>query len=210
MELKLNIPESLNDLTLEQYQNFLQSEKSDKDILKCFYGINNLFEVKQKDVSELLHAVNVCFKNKPKELIATFKHKGIKFGFIPNLDDISYGENIDLTIYINEPKDLNKAMAVLFRPIVKEQFGKYLIEPYEGSDKYSQLLKDMPLDVVLSAQVFFYNLTNDLLKAIPVYLKEQSQQLSAENGEAIHQYSDLLEENFKKLTKLQSETFMSA
>ena len=201
MELKLNIPESLNDLTLEQYQNFLQSEKSDKDILKCFYGINNLFEVKQKDVAELLHAVNVCFENKPKELIATFKHKGIKFGFIPNLDDITYGENTDIISYINEPKQWHKAMAVLYRPIIKKQFGKYLIEDYEGSQKYEKQMRDAPLGVFLSAQVFFYNLVKDFMSYIPAYIQKESQHLSGENGELIRQYTDSLEATFTDLKR---------
>ena len=209
MELKLNMPESLEDLTLEQYQNFLQSEKTERDILQCFYNIKDLFQIKQKDVAELVNAVNTCFENNSKDLVYKFTLNGIKFGFIPKLDDISYGENIDLTSYINEPKDLHKAMAVLYRPIIKEQFGKYLIEPYEGSEKHSELLKQMPLNAVLSAQVFFYDLTNDLLKATPVYLKEVSQQHSQKNGEIIAQYTNLLEDNLKKLTMLQTEIYTS-
>jgi len=212
MKLKIRIPDSLNDITLEQYQNFLLTEeKNETDILQCFYGIKHkdLFEIKPVDVAEMVDAVNKCFEVKPTELISKFKLNGIKFGFIPKLDDISYGENIDLTNYINEPKDLHKAMAVLFRPIIKEQFGKYLIEKYQGSEKYAKQLKQMPLDVVLSAQVFFYDLTNDLLNSIPAYLREVSQQHSEESGEAILHYTSLLEDNLRKLKELQKTTYTS-
>jgi hypothetical protein len=50
---------------------------------------------------------------------------------------------------------MHKAMAVLFRPIKKKQGTKYLIEDYEGSHKYSELMKEIPLDVVMGAMVFF-------------------------------------------------------
>ena len=69
---------------------------------------------------------------------------------------------------------MHKAMAVLFRPIKQKQRDKYLIEDYEGSHKYSESMKEMPLDVVMGAMVFFYNLTNVLLKSIPSYLEKEA------------------------------------
>lgn len=208
MKLKINIPEKLGDIPLKNYQNFLKVEDPvEKDFLKHFYGIDNLIEVKQKDVAELVNAVNKCFDKKPKELIKTFALNGVEYGFIPKLDDISYGENLDLTEYINNPETLHKAMAVLYRPITKKQFNKYLIEPYEGSQKFSNRFKQMPLDVVFSAQVFFYNLTNELLNCTPVFLKEESQRISAENGENMQRYINLLTENLRKLNELRLTTF---
>jgi hypothetical protein len=68
---------------------------------------------------------------------------------------------------------MHKAMAVLFRPIKQKQGSKYLIEEYEGSHKYSERMKNMPLDVVLGAMVFFWNLTSALLNCIPNYLDKE-------------------------------------
>ena len=104
---------------------------------------------------------------------------------------------------------MHKAMAVLFRPLKQKQGHKYLIEEYEGSHKYSEVMKQMPLSVVLGAMVFFYNLTNELLNYIPNYLekevvKEQMiGQISQENGEAIQNYIHLLKETLQDLKKLQ-------
>lgn len=208
MKLKINIPEKLGDIPLRNYQSFLSVENpTEKDFLKHFYGINDLVTVKQKDVAELVNAVNKCFDNKPKKLIKTFTLNGVEYGFIPKLDDISYGENLDVTEYINNPETLHKAMAVLYRPIIKKQFNKYLIEPYEGSQKFSALFKQMPLDVVFSAQVFFYNLMNELLNCTPVFLKEESQQISAESGENMQRYINSLTENLRKLNELRLTTF---
>jgi hypothetical protein len=87
--------------------------------------------------------------------------------------------------------NMHKAMAVLYRPIKQKVGDKYIIEDYEGSHKYSEVMKDMPLDIVMGAMVFFYNLTNVLLKSMPSFLKKEAEKeqmqgvISPENGEAI-------------------------
>jgi len=107
-------------------------------------------------------------------------------------------------------------MAVLFRPIKQKQGSKYLIEEYEGSHKYSEMMKSMPLDVVLGAMVFFWNLTSSLLNCIPNYLenqikKEQMQKVdSVENGEVIANYIVLLKETLQSLKRLQSYPYINA
>lgn len=204
MKLKLLIPESQNEIQLQAFQRFIQiDEPNDFDTLDCFYGIDQKagFEMKAKDVKQLVDVIYSLLNSQPTDLITHFNLNGVKFGFIPSLDDMSYGENSDIIKYINDPKDWHKAMAVLYRPVIKEQFGKYLIEPYQGSDKYAELMKQAPLDVFLSAKVFFYNLLNEFMSCIPRFIREESQHLSAENGERIQQYTDLLEANLIKLKR---------
>jgi len=111
---------------------------------------------------------------------------------------------------------MHKAMAVLYRPIKQKLGARYLIEDYEGSHKYSETMKQMPLGVVMGAMVFFYNLTNALLKAIPSYLAKQAKKeqtkgaISEENGEAIKKYIHLLKETSEDLTKLQTYPYIPA
>ena len=108
---------------------------------------------------------------------------------------------------------MHKAMAVLYRPIKQKLGARYLIEDYEGSHKYSEAMKEMPLGIVMGAMVFFYNLTNALLKAIPSYLERQAKKeqttgaISAENGEAIKKYIHLLKETSEDLMRLQTYHF---
>jgi hypothetical protein len=79
-------------------------------------------------------------------------------------------------------------------------------------------MKEMPLDVVMSAMVFFYDLGKELLRAIPSYIQsnlteEQTYQLKqtlAQNGVGTNQYTDSLEETFSSLIKLPSFQYSSA
>jgi len=217
MQLEVSIPSTLKEVQLKDYQDFLLIENpSNDDLLKCILNINTkeLGKIKDKDVDYLINHINKLFEQEHK-FIPTFNLNGVAYGFIPNLDEITYGENKDVTSYINEWGNMHKAMAVLFRPLKQKQGHKYLIEEYEGSHKYSEVMKQMPLSVVLGAMVFFYNLTNELLNYIPNYLEEQLMkgqtkgQISQENGEAIQNYIHLLKETLQDLNKLQSFHYTS-
>ena len=217
MQIEVSIPSTLKEVQLKDYQDFLLIENpSNDDLLKCILNINTkeLGNIKDKDVDYLINHINKLFDQEHK-FIPTFNLNGVAYGFIPNLDEITYGENKDVTSYINEWGNMHKAMAVLFRPIKQKQGHKYLIEEYEGSHKYSEVMKQMPLSVVLGAMVFFYNLTNELLNYIPNYLekelaKEQTiGQISQENGEAIQNYIHLLKETLQDLKKLQDFRYTS-
>ena len=217
MQLEVSIPSTLKEVKLKDYQDFLLIENpSNDDLLKCILNINTkeLGKIKDKDVDYLINHINKLFEQEHK-YIPTFNLNGVAYGFIPNLDEITYGENKDVTSYINEWGNMHKAMAVLFRPLKQKQGHKYLIEEYEGSHKYSEVMKQMPLSVVLGAMVFFYNLTNELLNYIPSYLekelmKEQTKgQISQESGEAIQNYIHLLKETLQDLKKLQGFHYTS-
>ena len=217
MQVEISIPSSLKEVKLKDYQEYLTiDEPNNDDLIKCILNIDQkeLGKIKASNVDYLLNHVVKLFEDK-QELVPTFKLYGVEYGFIPNLDEITYGENKDVTTYINDWDSMHKAMAVLFRPIKQKQRDKYIIEEYEGSHKYSEVMKDMPLEVVMGAMVFFYNLTNVLLKSIPSYMEKQMEReqmqgvISPENGEAIQSYIHLLKQTSQDLNKLQSFPFIN-
>jgi len=207
----MKFPDSLNDITLRKYQDlYSMQEPSNEDMVKALIGLNNeqLNKFKASEVDAMIvHLQNLLQEDTPFK--PTFVLNGIKYGFIPDLDNITYGENKDLTSYINDFKTMHKAMAVAYRPIKLHKGDLYIIEDYEGSHKYSETMKDAPLDVVLGMVVFFYNLTNALLKAIPNYLEKvleketKSGQISEENGEVIASYTRSLKVILEDLMQLQ-------
>ena len=77
---------------------------------------------------------------------------------------------------------MHKAMSVLYRPIKYKKGHKYNIEPYNGMN---ERLKQMPLDVVFSAMVFFYNLNNELIQTILNYLQKETSKLTTQQRERL-------------------------
>ena len=169
--MKINI----KDVTLGDYQKvMIKDEVTQEDLLKCFLKVTQkeLNKIPQKDIELYNLEINQAL-NKDYDLERTFKLDGINYGFIPKLDDITYGENLDLTKYIGEYGSMHKAMAVLFRPIKQRIGDQYLIEEYTSSYLYAEKLKQMPLHIVLGAVVFFYNLTSELLDYTLKYLEQE-------------------------------------
>ena len=185
MKLEISIPTKLSEIKLSQYQKFLKIADGDIDnellhqkMVQIFCGIDlkDVAEIRYKDVLEITASLGLMFENKNHRFINRFKMGGVEFGFIPNLEDISFGEYTDLDTYLNDWTQMHKAMAVLYRPIKKNGLnGTYEIEKYNGSITYSDVMKHAPLDVVLGANVFFYNLSNELLNSTMTYLEENQE-----------------------------------
>jgi len=214
----ISVPISLKYIKLGNYQKFLQIENpSTEDLIKCLLEVSSpdLARMKATDVDHMAAELNELFEVE-HQFVNQFELYGKRFGFIPKLDDITYGENKDITNYINDWGNMHKAMAVLFRPIEKKLSNQYIIEDYEGSHVYSDIMKDMPLSVALGSMVFFYNLTNELLNYIPNYLQKQinKEQMteadSLENGEVILNSILLLKETLQDLIPSQNINYTNA
>ncbi len=200
MKLTLNIPESLSEVTLDQYQQWLKvAEDKELDnflqqkMIEIFCGVTlkQVMLIKAKDIESIVVQISKLFNQKENKFIDRFKYQDQDFGFIPKLDDMTFGEYVDLDTYLADWQLMHKAMSVLYRPITFKKKNQYLIEEYETADKYN--MKQMTLDVVFGSMVFFWKLRNELQTHILNYLANQtevpiSQELqdSLKNGAGIN------------------------
>jgi hypothetical protein len=122
MKIELIVPNSLNEITLGQYQKYLklgeltETELSYK-MIEIFCGLKpeHIRLLKAKDVQDIVGIISQMFESKPS-LVHTFKMNDVEYGFINNLDEMSFGEYIDLDTFIGDWDNIEKAMAVLYRP----------------------------------------------------------------------------------------------
>ena len=206
MKVNINVPDSLNEITLYQYQRFeklIQENEASHFVnqktieIFCNIELKDVARIRIADIDDLLLHLNNLLQQKPK-LTKTFKLGVYEFGFIPKLEDMTSGEFIDLENYLSSTESLHQAMAVLFRPIKSKVKDLYTIEEYESSYKYSEVLKYMPLDIALGAMVFFLTLQNDCVNALTDYIQneveqsEQAKQVLAKNGVGINQFTQQL------------------
>jgi len=231
----LNIPKSLRGVKLHQWVKFMEvyeknkdnetSEFLDKKMIEILCGVSlkdlALIPIASFD-TVLAHLYEVL--NTEVDLVSTFKMKGsdgveVEFGFVPNLDKMTYGEWEDLENYIWDNKTIHRAMAVLYRPLVYQIGGKYRIHPYQGTEFYADLMKEMPVDIALGARVFFYRLVKKSGGYTMDFILKQYQQEQKEvkdsyshlekNGEDIKRYMLLQKEMSEELTKLQNSHFIN-
>ena len=184
--IKIQLPESIADITLNQYQQFLKlQDKADtlteqgmaERVISLFTGI------KKQDVKKLVISDYESIMNQITEACSTeakfqqrFKLNGVEYGMIPNLNDISQGEYIDLTTLGSDMDEMHKVMAILFRPIVKtDAFGNYSIESYGDITERSKEMLNCPMHIVNGSLVFFLNLLKDLKSYMKKSIVEEAQ-----------------------------------
>jgi len=182
MKLKITLPENISDITLSQYQRYIKlteredltEQGFDKRKVCIFTKIpfHDLDKVKQKDFKSINEQIDKAL-GEDCEFVTRFEMNGIEFGFIPNLNDITTAEFVDLSEYGTEHETIHKLMAILFRPVIKkDKLDNYDIETYKGTDEYKDMMKEMPMHIVNGALVFFWTLQRALLKSTRRYTVE--------------------------------------
>lgn len=216
MEVKITVPTDLSDIPLYKYQEFhkvldINKEADASDLfiqekmlqIFCDLPLSDALKYRKTDIDNVTEIIAKTLEQKP-DLVRTFKLGDTEFGFIPKLEDMTFGEYIDLDNSIGDIKNIHKAMGVLYRPIKQKIKDKYLIEEYKG-DNYHDAMKHTPMDAVVSSMLFFWNLGIELSKVMIAYLQEEEdltpEQISVLNGDGINQFMRWQMETLPSLTK---------
>ena len=210
MQIEIEVPNNLSEITLSQYTRYLNLIETNKDIehidkfmslkmleIFCNVPYKSAMQFKITDVNRVVdHLVDLL--NQKPDLVHTFSIGDTEFGFIPKLDDMTFGEYIDLDQFLGNWDNMYKAMAVLYRPINKRVGKFYNIKEYTG-DSYWEAMQLTPLDAVLSSTLFFYHLGIDLSKLMTNSLMENQVEVTLpkdleKNGVGINQFTHSLKE----------------
>jgi len=192
MEISITIPSSLKDITLRQYKKFIKIQEGIENttflqlkIIEIFCNVDLKLAktMKYTDVEEISASILNLFTEQPN-LVIHFTLNEVNYGFVPNLDDMTLGEYIDLDQYSSDYNDIEIAMNVLYRPVIAKLKNKYTIVDYDPDTK--DRILDMPMDAVISSMFFFLNLRIELANTI----------LNSSEGRELVQQADLV--NFKQ------------
>jgi hypothetical protein len=231
----INYPKSWADVKLVDYLRWFRSVKpyaeteeySDKAILHGIFNFTNITEdeylnLPEKEITDLKIKIATLLNNTynnflPKIVVID----DIKYGFIPSLDDMTYGEYLDLVTYTkkNMWEQMPTVMAMMYRPVTSELGTKYTIEKYNGTneDRIEMFNLYLTMDHVFGALSFFLDLQKDLLIGTQIYLQEMLtkvgkkgsplQMALAQNGMGTTQLQFLQEMISSNLIALQSSRF---
>lgn len=218
MEIEVKVPENLSEITLGQYQKYLKIQDGDNDEMMiaqkmieifCNVELKHVTKMRWKDVQEITLTLSNMFDEDSK-FTKMFNLDQVEYGFIPNLDEITFGEFVDLDTYLGDWQQMDKAMSVLFRPVDINVRGRYNIKEYDGT--INDHLKDMPLSVALGAVFFLLNLGKELSQVMMDYLDKgvlkdykQVKEGLMQNGIGIHQFTQQLKETLKGLNISQNK-----
>ena len=202
--MKIKVPTSLSDIRLEQFVLFnkVAKESNEESFIQlamvsifCDISVESAKNIVSNDFNEIVIEISKVLKEQPK-FIQRFIHNGKEYGFIPNLDEITAGEYIDLDSFLKDESTYNKAISVLYRPILNKRKDLYNIEEYNGSHEDFNTLS---LEIALGSMLFFWNLSSELLKAMKEYLlqpknRKTLEAVLAQSGVGINQFIQSLED----------------
>lgn len=218
MQAEITIPTDMKEITLGQWMQFTAMTKDidddevflmEKTIeILCNIPLQTVRKISFNSVTHMCKVLSEIFDEVPN-FERKFVMDGVEYGFIPQLDDISFGEYVDLDTFLTDENNLHKAMAVLYRPIKQTLSDQYLIKDYDPSKQ--KKMKQMPVYYALGALGFFLTLKKELLNSTLNYLEKETLNLTPQqkldlqkNGAGINQSITVLEEASQNLMRLQN------
>ena len=184
--MKVVLPENIGEITLGQFQKYHELDKSvidynfRKKVISIFCNVKedliDQFPIHdiEDSYNQIMHALDQDI-----EFQQRFKMNGIEFGFHTNLDQMTGSEWVDLNNYHSEISNYHRLMAILYRPILeKDSFGNYELIKYNGTEKYAEAMKQLPMNIVNGCLVFFLNLSRELEISIHKYINKEPARVS--------------------------------
>ena len=190
-EKEFKLISSWSEVTLEKWLKLIDLQKGTKseEAKETIAALSTIpkdliVQLELKDIAMLMNSLSKIQAKQDSSLKRIIEVQGNRYGFHPNLDEITLGEYADIETYvkIGIEKHLPELMAILYRPIVEEKNNVYTIEAYDGNISIrTEIMKKMSAEQVQSALVFFYHLGTLLSLTSESYLinrlKEMSKQL---------------------------------
>lgn len=198
MKIEVTYPESWTDIKYSQYSKYYKQIKPyegtdelpkmvvDQGALNfCKVPAEHLYQLPTEAINKIATVITNLVSNTKLPLVKTFTVDNTEYGFMPNIEEMSYGEYLDLTTYFKDMwNNIPIIMSILYRPITKQLGKTYEIEAYTGTnDDRIELFKHvLTMDIVWGAIAFFLDLQKDLLIGTQIYLQKELKNLTKGNS----------------------------
>lgn len=171
---KITYPTSLFDIptykVVEWARMPIEQQTSLRVVLTHFTALTD-DEVQRMDVTSaetIFNGITSTLARQEYPLQTIITVNGQRFGLIPDMDEMTFGEYIDLSTYMDDPETFSKAMAVAYRRVTNSKIiagrERYAIEPYHGTNRDDVEMWDkQPIAFPLGLRAFFLRLGDQLL-----------------------------------------------
>lgn len=205
--MKLRLPATFQDLTLRH----LMTLETETDPVKRVHAVTgHSFAELRKMPHKLIVEANAHLDTLQANEVAQHKEiielNGVEYGFVPDWDEFSAGEWIDMETYTADFwKTPHKAMSILYRPLERKWGDRYSIKPYTAKEDADVFL-DMPAPLVAGALLFFWSTEKKLLNALQSSLIQKTQEVTSllQSGGGTRSFTPWLARTFSKWMRSRS------
>jgi len=194
MKLKVQIAANAKAVTIGKYIDYQNAvDKAEKVHIITGKSTESIRQLQSSVIDEIVMRYESAIKLGSNNFERKVRIGAVEYGFIPNLNEMTFGEYVDLdtlcsTLYVDgklSGAGAHKLMCILYRP-VKAKFGKhYDIQPYSTSAKrkYEDDLLQLTMDHVLNVLLFFSTLEIELYNSSLDYLAREITEIVKEMKE---------------------------
>lgn len=161
--MKINVPTSWNDITVNQYQAMTQIDKADystdleytASVLQVVCELDNMYKLPMSAIADLSPHISFLSTQPTQERFDSLSFKGVDYTWINSFNDITVGEAISIEL----PIDLEELTLALSYDVV---LAVMLREKGKGfnANKFQEnrvLFGQLPITEVLGQLLFFLN-----------------------------------------------------
>lgn len=216
MKLEITVPESWEEIKLPQYVHYMKAIKpyegvEDYEKIKIEKAMSHFCDIDSETISKLpmenysgisAYIHELFQQGQELPLVKNFVIGDTKYGFMPSMDSMTYGEYLDLNTYSKDMwNNIATIMAILYRPITKEDKNTYDIQAYNGTNEDTVELFNhaLTMDIVWGAIGFFTLLQKDLSIGMMTYLMKTLKKTIKEDS----QLQETLTTNGVDISRLQ-------
>jgi hypothetical protein len=168
---KYNLPTAWNEVSIGEYSKLMLelSKEGASEIqlilksLEALLGIEvgKLSKVPIKQLKLAYAQLQELTSTMPNiELNRVIEIDGIEYGIIPDFNELTLGEFVDLDNYLQDSwNNLDNILSILYRPIINRDGNSYIIEQYDLKtfrDRVNIFNNNLSIDTAYGALVFFY------------------------------------------------------
>ena len=211
--MELRLPHKWSDLTLGELQVIMTSENQIERLSVCTgKSEDKLRAMPQKLIEAATEHIDKLLTQETARHEKVIEIDGKRFGFIPNWDDFTAGEWIDMENHLEDFwKNAHKITALLYREVTYELGDKYEVKKYTAKEDAS-IFEEMGADLVSGMLLFFWTSRNQLLHDMKSSLLEVAGEAIrlAKNGDGITSSTPSPEKTSSRWTRLRSFLFKSS
>lgn len=173
--MKIRVPQNSREITLEMFRDY-KCALDDVERVITITGLSRedvlkLLPATMKEVISIFEtSLTLGYKERPTIVRVKTKNGSMKLGFLPDINEITYGEWADADNYSKEIYEdaeyssVHKLVGILFRPVDVDFMGQYSLKPYDSNNLrfYEQFILNLTMDKVFSALAFFLQIGNEL------------------------------------------------
>ena len=203
--MTFKVPLKYADLTLGQLMTLQTEEDRFKRVASCAdITIEELRTAPMSDVIKADEHLKRIADEETGRHLKVIELNGQQYGFIPNWQEFSLGEWIDIEEYSADFwNNADKIMSILYRPLLRQQGEAHTIEKYTAKED-SEAFKQISADLFGGCILFFLSSRRTLLLTMKSSLMAMAQSLTPSllNGDGILSSTLSQEKTFSRWTLL--------